>query len=83
MFMLPLLAFLRRMAELTPFLPPSFLLQKFLFFIGLQLPSPLWNSKGTCDPREEDVFDWVISSDFLSFNESDIPTFIHHFSGSR
>ena len=26
------------------------------------MPSPLWDSRGTSDPRGEEVFDWVISS---------------------
>ena len=32
----------------------------------------LWNSRGTSDPRGEEVFDWVISSDLLPFNDPDI-----------
>ena len=35
------------------------------------------------DPREKKVFDWVISSDLLPLNDSDIPTFLHRSSGNR
>ena len=37
-------------------------LQKSLHSGGLQLPSPLWDSRITSDPRGEEVLDWVISS---------------------
>ena len=30
---------------------------------------PLWDSRGTSEPRGEEVFDWVISSDLLSLND--------------
>ena len=36
-----------------------------------------------CDPREEEVFDWVISSDLLPLNDPDTPTLLHRSSGSR
>ena len=61
-------------------LHPS-LLQKSLHSGGLQLPSPLWDSKGTSDPRGEEVFDWVISSD-LPLNDPSTPTLLHRSSGS-
>ena len=47
------------------------------------MPSPLWDSRVTSDPLEEEVFDWVISSDLLPLNDPDTPTLFHRFSGSR
>ena len=44
---------------------------------------PLWDSRGTSDPRGEEVFDWVISSDLLLLNDPDTPTLLHRSSGSR
>ena len=44
---------------------------------------PLWDSKGTSDPRGEEVFDWVISYDLLPLNDPDTPTLLHRYSGSR
>ena len=44
---------------------------------------PFWDSRGTSDPRREEVFDWVIASDLLPLNDPDTPTLLHHFSGSR
>ena len=41
----------------------------------------LWDSRGTFDPREEKVFDWVISSDLLLLNDLDTPTLLHRSSG--
>ena len=43
---------------------------------------PLWHSKGTFEPCGEEVLDWVISSDFLSLNNPNIPTLLHCSSGS-
>ena len=43
---------------------------------------PLWDSRGTSDPRGEEVFDWIISSDLLPLNDSDTPTVLHRSSGS-
>ena len=52
------------------------------FFLGYcKYHHPLWDSKGASDPRGEEVFDWVISSDLL--HDSDIPTFRHCSPGSR
>ena len=42
----------------------------------------LWDSKGSSDPRGEEVFDWVISSDFLPLNNPDISTLPRRFSSS-
>ena len=44
---------------------------------------PLWDSRGTSDPRGEEVFDWVISSDLLPFSYPDTPTLLHRSYGSR
>ena len=81
--MLPLFALLRRIAEPIPFLHPFSLLRKSLYSGGLQLPSTHLDSKDTSHPREEEVFDWVISADLLPFNDLDISTLLHRSSGSR
>ena len=44
--------------------------------VGFNCHHPLWDSRGTSDPRGEEVFDWVISSD-LPFNDPDTPTLLH------
>ena len=44
---------------------------------------PLWDLKGTSEPRGEEVFDWVISSDLLHLNDPDTPTLLHRSSGSH
>ena len=44
---------------------------------------PLWDSRGTSDPRREEVFNWVISSDHLPLNDPDTPTLFYRSSGSR
>ena len=55
-----------------------------LFILGdFNCHHPLWDSRGTSDPRREEVFDWVISSDLLSLNDPDTPTLLHRSSGSR
>ena len=38
---------------------------------------PLWDSRGTSDPRGEEVFHWVISSDLLPLNDHDTSTLLH------
>ena len=66
------------------FSPSILCSSKNLFILGdFNCPYPLWDSKDTFDPRGEKVFDWVISSDLLPLNDSDIPTLLHHSSGSR
>ena len=79
----PLFAPPQRMAESIPFLHPSFPPPEISSFWGLQLPSPPWDSRSTSNPRGEEVFDWVISSDLLPLNEPDTPTLLHRSSGSR
>ena len=55
-----------------------------LFILGnFNCHHPLWDSIGISDPRGEEVFDWVISSDLLPFNVPDTLTLLHHSSGSR
>ena len=64
---------------------PSILLSfRNLFILGdFGCHHPLWDSRGTSDPRGEEVFDWVISSDFLPLNDPDTPALLHRSSGSR
>ena len=63
---------------------PSTLLSRNLFILGdFNCHHPLWDSRGTSDPRGEEVFDWVISSDLLPLNDPDTPTLLHRSSGSR
>ena len=55
-----------------------------LFILGdFNCHHPLWDSRGTSDPRGEEVFDWVISSDLLPLNDPDTPTLLYRSSGSR
>ena len=55
-----------------------------LFILGdFNCHHPLWGSRGTSDPRGEEVFNWVISSDLLHLNDPDTPTLLHRSSGSR
>ena len=65
MFMLPLFALLRHLAEPTPFLPLSSLPQKSLHSGRFPLPSLPLELKSYFIPRGEEVLDWVISSDLL------------------
>ena len=67
------------------FFSPSILSPSInLFILGdFNCHHPLWDSRGTSDPRGEEVFDWVISSDLLPLNDSDTPTLLHRSSGSR
>ena len=58
----------------SPFVFPSF---RNLFILGdFNCHHSLWDSKGTSDPRGEEVFDWFISSDLLFVNHPDSPTFL-------
>ena len=62
----------------------SFSPSKNLFILGdFNCHHPLWDSRGTSDPRGEEVFDWVISFDLLPLNDRDTPTLLNHSSGSR
>ena len=66
------------------FSPSIFPSSRNLFILGdFNCHHPLWDSRGTSDPRGEEVFDWVISSDLLPLNDPDTPTLLHRSSGSR
>ena len=70
-----------RTDSFSPSILPS---SRNLFILGdFNCPHPLWDSRGTSDPRGNEVFDWVISSDLLPFNDPDTPTLLHRSSGSR
>ena len=43
----------------------------------------LWDSRDASDPRREEVFNWVISSDLIPLNNPDILALLYRFSGSR
>ena len=64
---------------------PSILPSSRNFFIlwDFNCHHPLWDSRGTSNPRGERVFDWVISSDLLPINDPDTPTLLPRSSGSR
>ena len=58
----------------SPSILPS---SRNLFILGdFNCHHPLWDSRGTSDPRWEEVFDWVISSDLLPLNDPDTPTLL-------
>ena len=60
------------------FSPSIFSSPRNLFILGdFNCHHPLWDSRGTSDPRGEEVFDWVISSDLLPLNDLDTPTLLH------
>ena len=55
-----------------------------LFILGnVNCHHPLWDSKGSSEPRGKEVFDWVIFSNLLPLDNPDIPTLPLRFSGSR
>ena len=70
-----------RTDSFSPSILPS---SRNLFILGdFNCHHPLWDSRGTSDPRGEEVFYWVISSDLLPLNDPDTPTLLHRSSGSR
>ena len=70
-----------RTDSFSPSILPS---SRNLFILGdFNCHHPLWDSRGTSDPRREEVFDWVISSDLLPLNDPDTPILLHRSSGSR
>ena len=74
----------QQMADLTPFLPRFYPPPKISSIWGTSIAiTSLWDSRGISDPRREEVFDWVISSDRLPLNDPDTPILLHHFTGSR
>ena len=80
----PLSAPPRRMAEPTPFSPSILSSSRNLFILGdFNCHHPLWTSRSISDPRGKEVFDWVISSDLLPFNDPDTPILLHRSFGSR
>ena len=67
-----------RSDSFSPSILPS---SRNLFILGnFNCHHLLWDSRVTTDPRGEEVFDWVISSDLLPLNDPDTPTPIHRFS---
>ena len=65
------------------FFPSILFSSRNLFILGdFNCHHTLWDSRGTSDPRGEEVFDWVISSD-LPLNDPGTPTLLHRSSGSR
>ena len=80
----PLFAPPQRNGRTDSFSPSILPSSRNLFILGdFNCHHPLWDSRGTSDPRREEVFDWVISSDLLPLNDPDTPTLLHRFSGSR
>ena len=64
------------------FSPSILLSSRYLFILeDFNCYHLLWDSKGTFKFYGDKIFDWVISSDFLPLNESDIPTLFHCSSG--
>ena len=69
-----------RTNSFSPSILPS---SRNLFVLGdFNCHHSLWDSRGVSDPHGEEVFDWVISSDFLPLNDPDTPTLLHCSSGS-
>ena len=70
-----------RTESFSPSILPS---SRNLFILGdFNCHQHLWDSRVTSDPRGEEVFNWVISSDLLPLNDPDTPTLLHRSSGSR
>ena len=70
-----------RTDSFSPSILPS---SRNLFILGdFNCHHRLWDSRGTSDPRGEEVFDWIISSDLFPINDPDTPTLLHCSSGSR
>ena len=65
----------------SPFILPSS--RDFFILENFNCHRSLWDSRCTSDPRWEEVFDWVISSDLLSLNDPDTPTLFYRFSETR
>ena len=60
------------------FSPSIFFSSTNLFILGeFNFLSPLLGLKRYFRPCEEEVFDWIISSDLLPLNDLDIPTLLH------
>ena len=64
-----------RTDSFSPSILPS---SRNLFILGdFNCHHPLWESRGTSDPRGEEAIDWIISSDLLPLNNPEIPTLLH------
>ena len=74
----------QRMAEPIPSLPQFFPHPEISSFWRTSIAiTPSGTQRGTFNPCEKEVFDWVISSDHLFLNDPDTPTLLHRSSGSR
>ena len=63
-----------RTDSFSPSILPS---SRNLFILGdFNCHHPLWDSRGTSEPRREEVFDWIISSNLLPLNDPDTPTLL-------
>ena len=70
-----------RTNSFSPSILPS---SRNLFILGeFNCHHPFWDSRVTSNPRGEEVFDWVISSDLLPLNDPDTPILLHCSSDSR
>ena len=70
-----------RTDSFSPSILPS---SRNLFILGdFNCHHPVWVSTGTSNPRGEEVFDWVISSDLLPLNDPDTLTLLDRSFGSR
>ena len=70
-----------RTDSFSPSILPS---SRNLFVLGdFNCHHPLWDSRVPFDPRGQEVFDWVISSDLLPLNDPDTPILLHRSTGSR
>ena len=71
-------------SRIDSFSPSILHSSKNLFILGnVKCHYHLWDSKDSSDPQGEEVFNWVISSGLLPFNNPDIRTLSRGFSGSR
>ena len=70
--------------RIDSFSPSNLPSSRNLFILGdFNCHHPLWDSRVTTNPRMQEVFDWVISSDLLPLNDPNTPTLLHRSSGSR
>ena len=64
-----------RTDSFSPSILPS---SRNLFILGdFNCHHPFWGSRDTPDPRREEVFNWVISSDLLPLNDPDTLNLLH------
>ena len=64
----------------TDYFSPSILYSSKNLFIleNFNCNYVLWDLKGISGSHDEEVFDWLISSDLLPLNDPDIPIFLNH-----